>query len=372
MSAAKVFISHHIKKDERLASSLKLILEKRGIDGYVAQFAPEYDLLISDKIKNKINSADYLAAIITEHGLSSASVHEEIGYAMGKDIPVILMVEEEVKQSGVLIYGKEPYLFTRKFFDVEADEIAKFIQKKKVPRRKTSSRLSKAKEPNEYQKYGLTEKLQHLRLDTIAAFAHFGFVHCPIVIRMNKERFGMPQSLNLDMVEDQKRKQRFFLFVLATSVDEDALDRIYNTIRSYIFPSLNDSKYWLNLCAIITSESVSKKLVESYYFKIHSNQGFTSQNTTIGYDSLIYYGLGSRAHLKLQDTKDWQFHSSIPRFFLSRVSSRRDLQLKVGSIEGFIDDHQDIFCNVIRLKTLYKQHETPMMKENRSARLFRK
>ncbi len=99
------------------------------MEGYLAEKRPEYELLITDKIKNEIISSDYIVAIITEYGLISASVHEEIGFGIGENVPVLLLVEEGLKEKEVLIYGKELEYFTEEFFESHSRNIIDFYCK---------------------------------------------------------------------------------------------------------------------------------------------------------------------------------------------------------------------------------------------------
>ena len=109
----KVFISHAFGgTDEPLADALKEDLDAAGIDGYLAEKTPRYDLPISDKIRREIEASGWLVAIITKRSHASASVHEEIGYAFGKGVRVALMVEEGVEAAGVFSYGREYMRFT--------------------------------------------------------------------------------------------------------------------------------------------------------------------------------------------------------------------------------------------------------------------
>src|SRR2546425_12709866 len=140
-----VFVSHHIGRDLRLATLLQKNLKENRIEGIIAQRKKEYELLIVEKIKHQIDSSDYLVAIITKSGLSSASVHEEIGFAIAKEIPVFLMVEKGVKERGVLIHGKEPEYFVRKKFEKHIDKIIKHMIKN-GPRQRISSANRELKE----------------------------------------------------------------------------------------------------------------------------------------------------------------------------------------------------------------------------------
>ena len=128
----KVFISHTFsERDQELSLKFNQYLEKNNINGYLAEQQPEYTILISDKIKNKITSSNYLIAIITDDGLASASVHEEIGFAMGKNIPIILMAEEKLKEKlkekGVLTYGMESEYFTENSFESSSEKVINHI-----------------------------------------------------------------------------------------------------------------------------------------------------------------------------------------------------------------------------------------------------
>ena len=124
----KVFITHAFGGgDEPLASALKNDLEAAGIGGYLAEKTQRYDLLISDKIRQEIDESDWLVAIITKRSHASASVHEEIGYALGRGVRVALMLEEGVEKSGVLVYGREYEVFAVPKFSEHSRRMARFI-----------------------------------------------------------------------------------------------------------------------------------------------------------------------------------------------------------------------------------------------------
>ena len=124
----RVFITHAFGgDDERLASAFKADLEAAGIEGYMAEKAQRYDLLISDKIRQEIDGSDWLVAIITGRSQASASVHEEIGYALGREVKVALMVEEGVEKSGVLVYGREYEVFRPHEFVAHSRKVVESI-----------------------------------------------------------------------------------------------------------------------------------------------------------------------------------------------------------------------------------------------------
>lgn len=124
----KVFISHAFGgADEPLANTLKEDLGAAGIDGYLAEKTPRYDLPIGDKIRQEIDESDWLVAVITGRSHASASVHEEVGYALGRGVKVALMVEEGVAAAGVFAYGREYARFTVLEFAERSRTMARFI-----------------------------------------------------------------------------------------------------------------------------------------------------------------------------------------------------------------------------------------------------
>lgn len=124
----KVFISHSFK-DEELASTLKKVLEEKDIQAYMAQRVKEYELLISDKIRKEIDASDYVVAIVTKHTRESASVNQELGYAQGKGVPRIAMIENEAKV-GVLLHGMDSEAFTMEGFDQACVNVRNYLIEK--------------------------------------------------------------------------------------------------------------------------------------------------------------------------------------------------------------------------------------------------
>ena len=124
----QVFISHTFKsEDQILAENLKEILSEKGIEGYIAEKEKQYTILISEKIQRRIKESDHLVAIITTDALASASVNQELGYAIREGIDPIIMLEEEVKKMGVFTYGREPEEFTRENFKQSCNNVRDFL-----------------------------------------------------------------------------------------------------------------------------------------------------------------------------------------------------------------------------------------------------
>lgn len=120
-----VFISFD-NNDVLLAYKLKCALESKNITVYLFHTNKEYDSTLHDKITNAIDEAQALVAIIT-NGESSASVHEEIGYAMAKNKSVIIMLEQDALD-GVLSHEREKQEFVKAEIENTFPEIIKFLQ----------------------------------------------------------------------------------------------------------------------------------------------------------------------------------------------------------------------------------------------------
>lgn len=165
----RVFISHTFKDaDKSLATMLKEELDAIGIDGYLAEKTLRYDLRIHDKIRRAIDESDCLVAIITHTAQESPSVHEEIGYVLGRGIEPIIMLEEGVKEAGVLVYGKEPEVFRVSEFRMHAQRVAKFIKEAPQPKAPEPERLGRDAERLLSDRKILSEKL-----DDFAQNRHF-------------------------------------------------------------------------------------------------------------------------------------------------------------------------------------------------------
>jgi hypothetical protein len=139
----KVFISHTFsEQDKMLSSTLKNALEKNGIDGYEAENQKKYDELIRNKIIEEIKSSDHMVAILTKQASDSASVNQELGYALREGISPIIMLENNATQ-GVLTFGIDPEEFTINSFNESCVRVIQHIQQK-GPRSKYAENLDEA------------------------------------------------------------------------------------------------------------------------------------------------------------------------------------------------------------------------------------
>lgn len=126
----RVFISHTFSEDDiSLAETMQKILAEDNVEGYLAEKQREYDLLIRDKIRKEIQNSDHMVAIVTNKAKESASVNQELGYALREGIKPIIMLEENAK-AGVLTHGIEPEEFTRENFTQHCKNVTSFILRK--------------------------------------------------------------------------------------------------------------------------------------------------------------------------------------------------------------------------------------------------
>lgn len=125
-----VFISHKfVKPDQKLALELRKELRKNQIEGYLAESTREYELLIGDKIRKAIDKSKFVVAILTKNSQTSASVNQELGYALGIKKPILIMIEKGVEH-GILTKGRDPEEFSRESFSNHCIPIVEHILNK--------------------------------------------------------------------------------------------------------------------------------------------------------------------------------------------------------------------------------------------------
>jgi len=123
----KVFISHvFADEDKELVSMLHAILMEQGIKSYLAEKDPKFGERIDKKIEKEISESDFLVAIYTKNAKMSPTVNYEIGYARGKNIRIIVMLEKGMILP-VLIAPREGEEFTRENFSTHCKRVRKYI-----------------------------------------------------------------------------------------------------------------------------------------------------------------------------------------------------------------------------------------------------
>ena len=102
----QVFVSHSFK-DEKFAKKLRDVLLPFDIDAILAQENPRFDKNLRDKIIQDLKSSMFVIGIITQNNNESISVQQELGFAQGTEIPIIVMRKKDVKFPEALIDGLE-------------------------------------------------------------------------------------------------------------------------------------------------------------------------------------------------------------------------------------------------------------------------
>lgn len=216
----KVFISHTFsEQDKILSSTLKNALEKNDIAGYEAENQKKYDELIRNKIIEEIKSSDHMVAILTKEAVDSASVNQELGYALREGISPIIMLENNAIQ-GVLTFGIDPEEFTINSFHESCTRVIDHIIQK-GPRIRHVENLDEA-----IQKLSqVTTNLEHTKSpsvnpssfssefpedlwysETMNKTATQIFGNGPIARKQAKEHFSRIKMLRNDIEELEKKK----------------------------------------------------------------------------------------------------------------------------------------------------------------------
>lgn len=129
----RTFISHKFEKEnQKLALTLRNILRAKNVEGYLAESKKEYELLIGEKIRKEIERSDYVIGIITTESEKSSSVNQELGYALGLNKPIVIMIEKNVPH-GVLTHGRETEEFIRENFEKSCINVSEYILEKGTP-----------------------------------------------------------------------------------------------------------------------------------------------------------------------------------------------------------------------------------------------
>ena len=96
MTAKRVFISHKIPEDSESARLLQEMLRRAGIQGYMAEDDPRFDVnLWREKLPDAIRDSDFTAALWTAYAQAApeAGVQREIAISDAHDVPVALLRE---------------------------------------------------------------------------------------------------------------------------------------------------------------------------------------------------------------------------------------------------------------------------------------
>ena len=105
--AYKVFISHSIR-NQGLVISLANLLSKFGVEVFVAEWYLTLGERLDNKVSKQIENSDCVVALLTQNGIRSNWVHQEIGYALHCNKLVIPIVEKGIDSKDLAaLQGRE-------------------------------------------------------------------------------------------------------------------------------------------------------------------------------------------------------------------------------------------------------------------------
>ena len=127
-----VFLSHS-SKNRNLVVDIRDELKKAGVGVYLAEEHLQPGKNLPQKILNKIKSADCMVVLLTDTGVRSQFVNQEIGAAKALNKPIIPMVETKVKRKvGGLLAGLELIIFDKAKPEQAISEVSSYISRLKL------------------------------------------------------------------------------------------------------------------------------------------------------------------------------------------------------------------------------------------------
>lgn len=119
----KVYISH-CEQDEPLAQELARALWAVEIESFSSLYRKARILSLAERIRFGIRQSDCVVPIITQEGVLSPEMNQEIGLAVGVDQLIIPLIETEIELP-VLIRHLQPISFYPEAYE---DALGKLIQ----------------------------------------------------------------------------------------------------------------------------------------------------------------------------------------------------------------------------------------------------
>src|SRR5947209_9837790 len=124
----EVFLSYSVgHSDLPLVVNLQEQANAAGITLYLADRDAQPGTNLSAKIEIAISRAEVLVALLTENGVDSKWVNQEIGYALAKQKVVVPLVEEGVEVPGMLV-GREYVRFRRDRFSEAFERVTRYLE----------------------------------------------------------------------------------------------------------------------------------------------------------------------------------------------------------------------------------------------------
>jgi hypothetical protein len=124
-----VFLSHS-SRNRNLVINVRDELKKAGIGVYLAEEHPQPGKNLPQKILNNIKSANCMVVLLTDTGLRSQFVNQEIGAAKALNKPIIPMVEKKVmRKVGGLLAGLELIVFDKAKPEQAISEVSLYVSR---------------------------------------------------------------------------------------------------------------------------------------------------------------------------------------------------------------------------------------------------
>lgn len=93
---------------------------------FLAQEKLDFGTQLPDKILRALADSDYVIVLMTKNAKESASVQNEIGYAIGRRIKTVIMSEEK-EYVNPIIGNPEQEIFTRENFEEHCRRVRRFL-----------------------------------------------------------------------------------------------------------------------------------------------------------------------------------------------------------------------------------------------------
>ncbi|MFB0525808.1 MAG: toll/interleukin-1 receptor domain-containing protein [Phycisphaerae bacterium] len=134
--AYKVFISHSTC-DQGLVMYLARLLQKFGVDAFVAEWYLTPGEPLDKKIEGQIRSSDCVVVLLTRNGIRSTWVQQEIGYSLGQGKPIIPIVEKGI-DSKVLgaLEAREYIEYDPRQYDDAINKLVRYVESIKLKKGK--------------------------------------------------------------------------------------------------------------------------------------------------------------------------------------------------------------------------------------------
>lgn len=124
----RIFISYATGDENSVKEIYEALSRLEDIEVYVPERGQNIENA-SQKIKECLDSSNFVVVLITFNSTNTMWLNQEIGYASGKDIPIISIVEKGIDVEGFL-KGQSHIAFQRGDFKYNAYQVVSELRKK--------------------------------------------------------------------------------------------------------------------------------------------------------------------------------------------------------------------------------------------------